>query len=71
MVEPELSRPVHFTTREAAEYLGLAWRTLERWRADGVGPAYLKLGGAVRYDRADLDRFITGCRQIPERLLTA
>lgn len=44
---------------EAADYLGLAPKTLSRWRWAGKGPTYRKLGAAVRYARSDLDAFIT------------
>ena len=46
------------TTREAAAYLGLATSTLNKWRCDGDGPHFLKLGRAVRYRQDDLDRFL-------------
>ena len=46
------------TTREAAAYLRLGKPTIERWRITGAGPPYLKLGGAVRYRRADLDEWL-------------
>lgn len=46
------------TTPKAAEYLGLSRNTLNRWRWDGRGPRYLKLGSAVRYRISDLDAFI-------------
>lgn len=48
------------TTLEAAEALRLSPRTLERWRWEGVGPPYRKLGGAVRYSAADLEKFLSG-----------
>lgn len=32
------------TTDEAARRLGLSPRTLERWRQEGTGPAYVRLG---------------------------
>lgn len=44
-----------FNTREAAAYVRLGKPTLERFRVAGDGPRYCKLGGAVRYRRADLD----------------
>ncbi|MCC7393287.1 MAG: helix-turn-helix domain-containing protein [Sphingomonadaceae bacterium] len=47
-----------FTTREAAAYCRLGKPTLERFRITGDGPAYLKLGGAVRYRRCDLDSWL-------------
>jgi predicted DNA-binding transcriptional regulator AlpA len=34
--------------------LGLSVRTLERFRIDGRGPKYLKLGRRVAYAREDL-----------------
>ena len=46
---------VLFTTEEAAEYLRLSPRTLERYRVTGEGPNFLKLGRRVFYRRSDLD----------------
>jgi len=48
-----------FRTKEAATYLDLTKSTLEAWRCRGNGPAFLKLGKAVRYRKQDLDAFIT------------
>lgn len=48
-------------TREAASYLRLGKPTIERFRITGEGPAYLKLGGAVRYRRCDLDAWLESC----------
>ncbi len=45
--------------REAAEYLGLSVRTLQKWRWQGGGPLFAKLGSAVRYRIEDLDDFFT------------
>jgi len=43
----------------AAEYLGgIAIPTLARWRVEGRGPRFVKLGSRVFYDRADLDRWL-------------
>jgi predicted DNA-binding transcriptional regulator AlpA len=44
-------------TPQAAEFLGLSRKTLERWRWAGQGPRWHKLGGAVRYSLAELERF--------------
>lgn len=46
------------TTEQAAQVLGLKPTTLEVWRCRGDGPAYLKLGRAVRYRREDLEAFL-------------
>ena len=37
-------------TREVAMYLGVSEGTLRRWRADGGGPPFMKIGKIVRYD---------------------
>ena len=49
------------TTEEAAEYLHLSPRTLERYRVTGEGPKYLKVGRRVFYRRGDLDRWLDSC----------
>lgn len=46
------------TTPEAAQYVRLGKPTLERFRLTGDGPKYCKLGGAVRYRKADLDEWL-------------
>lgn len=46
------------TTAEAARYVRLSKPTLERFRLTGEGPLYVKLGGAVRYRRAELDKWL-------------
>lgn len=53
MLEPLLN------TDEAAACLGTTKRTLEAWRYEGGGPAFVKLGGRmVRYRPRDLEAFI-------------
>ena len=37
------------TVNETAELLGLAPRTLDRYRVSGHGPTYYKFGNRVRY----------------------
>lgn len=49
--------------REASNILGLSARTLQKWRLQGNGPRFVKLGHAVRYDPVELDRFIDGARR--------
>ena len=49
-------RPTEYMgTREAAAFLGLSPRTLDRYRVTGEGPAFHKFGTRVRYARADLE----------------
>jgi excisionase family DNA binding protein len=62
---PHLSqRERLLTQREAAEYLGLSERTLERWRVIGSRLRYVKLKRGVRYRQIDLEAFVNaGLRQ--------
>ena len=50
--------PALVTERDAAERLSLAVSTLRRWRWAGRGPAYRKLGAAVRYHVDDLAAYL-------------
>ena len=48
----------------AAELLGgLSPRTLERWRIEGRGPAYVRVGRLIRYRTEDLEQFVAAGRQ--------
>ena len=50
-----ISLPTRYLrTPEAARFLGLSGRTLEKHRTYGTGPAYRKLGGRVVYALDDL-----------------
>lgn len=45
----------HLNTRQAAQYLGLSRRRLDRYRAEGNGPRFRKFGQKVLYTLVDLD----------------
>lgn len=47
--------PRYLRTAEAARYLSLSPRTLEKHRTYGTGPAYRKIGGRVVYAVVDLN----------------
>lgn len=47
---------------EAAERLGIREHTLRNWLSAGRGPAFYKIGGAVRFSAHDLEKFLAGCR---------
>ena len=47
--------PRFLRTKEAAEFLSLSARTLEKHRTYGTGPAYRKLGGRVVYSVNELE----------------
>ncbi len=52
----------YLTADEAAEYMRISGKTLERWRVDGSGPQFFKAGPGLRsrvlYRQTDLDDWI-------------
>ena len=46
--------PFALTQRELAARWRISPRTLERWRANKTGPAWLKIGGCIIYRTADI-----------------
>lgn len=49
-----------------ADYLGVSCRTLGRWRADRVGPAWITLGEKrVGYRQSDLTAYVEANRVEP------
>lgn len=46
--------PRYLRTKEAARFLGISQRTLEKHRTYGTGPTYRKVGGRVLYSVEDL-----------------
>ena len=51
--------PRYLRTAEAARYLSLSPRTLEKHRTYGTGPAYRKIGGRVVYRLEDIEAYET------------
>ena len=49
-------------TREAAAWLGLSPKTLERYRVSGEGPDFQKFGARVRYPIEDLEEWASARR---------
>lgn len=49
----------YLRTPEAARFLSLSGRTLEKHRCYGTGPRYSKLGGRVVYSVADLQDWVS------------
>lgn len=50
-------------TAQAAAHIDKSVSWLNKSRMSGSGPPYLKIGGAVRYTTADLDKWLTGQRR--------
>src|SRR5258708_25767851 len=59
--KPTNSQQRFLRTTEAARFLGLSGRTLEKHRTHGTGPRYRKLGGRVVYAVADLQAWADTC----------
>ncbi|SEM01571.1 helix-turn-helix transcriptional regulator [Xaviernesmea oryzae] len=55
---PTKLAPHYLRTPDAARYVGLSGRTLEKHRTYGTGPAYRKLGGVVVYAIEDLEAWV-------------
>jgi predicted DNA-binding transcriptional regulator AlpA len=53
------------TPDEAAAWLRSSERTLERWRGEGAGPRFVRLGRRVVYRLADLETWIDRQTQRP------
>jgi len=50
------------TAEEVASMTGLSVETLAQWRSQRRGIPYLKIGRVVRYDPADVQTYVQGCR---------
>jgi predicted DNA-binding transcriptional regulator AlpA len=46
------------TQAEVSAMLAIPRRTLRSWRSLGRGPAFVRIGKAVRYRAADIDEFV-------------
>jgi hypothetical protein len=51
------NRIIHLNQVELSRRWRLSPRTLERWRWEGVGPSFLKVGGRVLYRLGDIEAF--------------
>ena len=54
----------YLNTREAAEWLGLSPRTLDRYRVSGEGPVFHRFGSRVRYLLADIEAWASARRRV-------
>ncbi len=66
-----MTEQTRLSPQDAAIYLGTAdqpvsLNTLNWWRAQGRGPAYVKMGLRVQYLKTDLDAFLAAGRRSPE-----
>lgn len=56
----DAARGENLRENDAAEFIGVAPKTLRDWRSNGRGPAFVQYGecGRVMYRRKDLDAFM-------------
>jgi len=54
--------PELLTADQVSAITGLSVETLAQWRSQKRKLPYLKIGRAVRYDSADVDAYLRGCR---------
>ena len=52
-----------FKEKEAATVLGIKPGTLRKWRWEGKGPKFFKIGSSVRYSIEDLQNYIAKARR--------
>ncbi len=52
----------YLTAEEVANMTGLSVETLAQWRSQRRAIPYLKIGRVVRYDPADVQAYLEGCR---------
>jgi hypothetical protein len=55
-----------FDERQAAEFVRLSPTTLASWRSRKKGPAFVRLGRAIRYRRKDLEAFLERGLVVPD-----
>ena len=44
----------HLSERQLARRWGTSQRTLQRWRSEHYGPAFMRIGGSIRYRLEDI-----------------
>ena len=50
-------KTTHVTQNDLSERWHLSPRTLERWRWEGIGPKFLKIGGRILYRIEDIEAY--------------
>ena len=51
------------TQQRLSEHIDVSERTLERWRVEGTGPAFVKAGRKVLYRPDDVDDWLAASRR--------
>jgi Helix-turn-helix domain len=53
------------STKELSEIWGVPESTLRYWRCAKIGPTYVKLGGRIKYDLADVESYVRANKRMP------
>lgn len=51
------------TEKDTAAYMCVSEKTLQKWRWQGCGPAFLKVGRLIRYRLEDVDAYLDSCKR--------
>jgi len=51
-------RKQQLTDVQVAEYLNVSTSTIRRWRLNGCGPKWIRIGSSIRYPLADLETYV-------------
>ena len=51
------------TQKRLSELIDVSERTLERWRVEGAGPAFVKAGRRVLYQSSDIEAWLAESRR--------
>lgn len=57
MIKEVISNKIMLTEEDLSEYWGIKQHTLRKWRINGKGPIYLKIGGRVMYPRKAIQEY--------------
>jgi excisionase family DNA binding protein len=57
------------TPDEAAQKLQVHRNTLANWRSKGVGPAFTRVGGAIRYPEEAITAYVSFRVELPPRMM--
>ena len=61
----QCSRRQLVSTKELSEIWGVPESTLRYWRCAEIGPTYVRLGGRIKYDLADVERYVRANKRMP------
>ncbi len=61
----------HLGQKQLAARWRISEASLERWRTEGIGPKFLKLGGRVLYRQVYIDAFEESCLMASTQALAA